>query len=706
MELNKYSPLPENITIALTKLGLDDFRIGDIFISVESHSCSVYRVCDVGFFNEYNESTLMVKYQESIDWECTEWGKIKQTDADNFRSYYGRFKLDRNITFATARQEALDLIDGKIDISIYEDSTSDNISSETALISKHAKQGLQAVQQHLEQKKAKAELIKVMVSYEMERKRRELDKVRDKLSGVLTVFKKKIEQIMKVICTIELYLGINEEIFQIQDGEKASADEPIQFRQMVLYMDEEIGHWKNGGLDFKNIDWFDKWLIEKDINGKLNYENLLPEKKGVVVFRPRRTSKDYGDSDRFGEKNAMNRQTYLLIRNGDCLYRIYTENIVIYPRLFPRKSEFSELLQQIAGEYQPTNERWYESDIKKAQESAENSVFEYRKRAILMQGLIDRSEVFLPLSKPVSMFKMDECDGMINFIYDDELTLPSGRLSFKDWQRSINEEITEGSRVICSGQFSSRSDYDDRIYYHTNSSPATPKEGIYQVEKYKTKRRFELCETQLEVAKKYWEENGLKYEIKNKELTGYSKGYDGWRHPEFPIKPITQNEGRYYVEAEYLDLTIKHNPKDTVYGSWGDWDMKERTNRIRFKIYKSDEQILNYDQISLDDIDFYLTNRTDRPNYLSMIPLLQSMKKRRLEEIEKEKFFFEFVFGRNLSMTDSGKISSAEVMNRILECLDWWKFKNKWKRPIDKDDTLALRMIEKRIKSKNYGNNI
>jgi hypothetical protein len=32
---------------------------------------------------------------------------------------------------------------------------------------------------------------------------------------------------------------------------------------------------------------------------------------------------------------------------------------------------------------------------------------------------------------------------------------------------------------------------------------------------------------------------------------------------------------------------------------------------------------------------------------------------------------------------------------------DWWKFKNKWKRPIDQDDVKALRMIERKLKYEN-----
>jgi len=34
----------------------------------------------------------------------------------------------------------------------------------------------------------------------------------------------------------------------------------------------------------------------------------------------------------------------------------------------------------------------------------------------------------------------------------------------------------------------------------------------------------------------------------------------------------------------------------------------------------------------------------------------------------------------------------------VWEAVEWWKYKNKWKRPIEQNDAKALRMIEKRLK--------
>ncbi len=163
---------------------------------------------------------------------------------------------------------------------------------------------------------------------------------------------------------------------------------------------------------------------------------------------------------------------------------------------------------------------------------------------------------------------------------------------------------------------------------------------------------------------------------------------------------ISEKGGHKYVEAykctyKYDQLLIKYNPKNTVYGGWGSYDSHERKNRISWKIYQSDGFVLNYDQISLEDIEFYLQNRADRENYLAMMPLLRTLKKWRLAEIENEKHFVTMVIQQVTAATLKKPIVDLE--NKVWGAVEWWKFKNKFKRPIDKDDAKALRMIQGKI---------
>lgn len=64
------------------------------------------------------------------------------------------------------------------------------------------------------------------------------------------------------------------------------------------------------------------------------------------------------------------------------------------------------------------------------------------------------------------------------------------------------------------------------------------------------------------------------------------------------------------------------------------------------------------------------------------------------DELEQEKAFVRLLIDRNISKFD---LNEEELAEKLWSLVDWWKFKNVWKRPIEKDDAKALRMIEKRL---------
>lgn len=171
-----------------------------------------------------------------------------------------------------------------------------------------------------------------------------------------------IAKLNKLIWSIELYLGIKEELIGLQQGISAPADEPICFRQRRLYMDEEVGDpmADNQGLDFKKIDTFDNWLLQRnDYHKKFNYEFIIPEQKSVVILKVRRNDKQYTDNPWVnGMMNQPNHLTYVLIRNGENLYRIYAD-IVIGENFFPDQDELTELVQKVNGEFDFGNDRWH-----------------------------------------------------------------------------------------------------------------------------------------------------------------------------------------------------------------------------------------------------------------------------------------------------------------------------------------------------------
>lgn len=181
----------------------------------------------------------------------------------------------------------------------------------------------------------------------------------------------------------------------------------------------------------------------------------------------------------------------------------------------------------------------------------------------------------------------------------------------------------------------------------------------------------------------------------------------GWEEHEFHAQPEPGVEINFVKEpgkpGEYIEaytgrirvstFCIKYNPVGEASRGWG--ESADRVNRISWRIKQDDRFILNYDKISIDDIDFYLNSRVDRPAYYTLMPLLFHIKKRLLEEKADEEAFVKLLVGLVLAKMPEVSVQKAESFSN--ELIEWWKYRTIQKRPIAKDDTLAMRMIERRL---------
>jgi hypothetical protein len=302
------------------------------------------------------------------------------------------------------------------------------------------------------------------------------------------------------------------------------------------------------------------------------------------------------------------------------VYRIWGD-LIIYPRVFPNRNEMNKLYEETE------NSHFKDRAIKQF----EQTLNMYKKHLLVLQGLIDRTEIFKPIKQGINLFNPETfSDEDIRLIYDGEFLLPSGRKSFREWKKEINNQIDRGSRIVWISTWQNRSTgkesyWQDRFEKYYVCSPGAPSTGIYTIEE-----RIEKT-----------------------------------RHGN--------------------DLKFLFLPDNT-------W--KERKNKVGWLCYSDENEILNYDKISLDDIDFYLNSRVDRPNYLEMLPILKFLKKLRLEEIEWEKYFVKMVVGEVMKVS---KDSEENIEKIVWGAVDWWKYKVIWKRPITKDDEKALRMIKSRV---------
>ncbi len=266
----------------------DTISVGDIFIDDKSNYKKVIKIIEKGVIfvgwdeNEWRKYEFDPKYPES---GCTEWHyvkedrlvKIRLKEGESLEVFHSRM-LNEAVKFNRDEEKEIKAEE----------------NNERALVVLN-KEFLISQKKDVENMRKKFQILE-----------RVLENKRFELQSYVSGMQEKIEKMNKVIGQIELYLGINEDIIQIQKGEKADQKTPISLRQQILYMDEETGVLlESGGLDYKSINEFDDWVIDNK-----NYEKLVPEEKGVVILRVRRNDKDYQTGNAMAE-GFLNQANYI-----------------------------------------------------------------------------------------------------------------------------------------------------------------------------------------------------------------------------------------------------------------------------------------------------------------------------------------------------------------------------------------------------------
>lgn len=391
-----------------------------------------------------------------------------------------------------------------------------------------------------------------------------------------------VSQANEAIYMINAYLGTDEEVVRIQEGERAPKSDKIHIRQLILYMDEESAaadRWADkGGMDFKTIEKFDAWVLKPK-----NLRQVLPESKGVVAIRPRRGSKKYSDDAYVNTRmNEANKELYILIRNGDLIYRIFS-TLVLDDVLLPRENEYDDHFISQWSDRKPI--RPGDADYMKAMKAAAKEQRRFYTVMLLLQGILDRTKIFQPLpAAAINVCAPWTCTEYLKIIRDAEPSrlLTDGRPSFNEWLAEINGHMDVGIRVM--GNFHS--------YYYENS--------------YGSKERVSPARASLP--------------------------------KDSEIYTIDAKKGDTYI--------FKYSRKgETVYGGWGDWRGHEAKNRASYKCFVKDKHILNLDFATIEDMEYYINSRLNRHNYESMLPLLVDAVKAKKEEIKAEKPFRSLLVG-------------------------------------------------------------
>lgn len=463
-------------------------------------------------------------------------------------------------------------------------------------------------------------------------KRKELERLlrseMERAEAVLGPMQEMVRRLEAGIFTVNLYLGRDEQIVLLRDGESAPADTPITLRQLLLYMDEECAvKADEGGIEPVEIEAFDEWLLAD----AANLHQVLPETKGIVALRPRREVGRYADTAsakamvlRFSSASAKamaeeNRKTYWLVRNGERVYRTLTA-LEADERVLPYADEFERIFtEKHKGRRVPLRPGSF--NWERAQERAEEREQKFMRVGLLLEGLLHRTPIFHPLPDRGVSFLDPACvrDGRVSYITDAEGLLTTGEERFTDWRRRLADELRVGMRIVLGPGLSD---------YRREARPG------------------------------------------NERLT-----------PEVATLP---HVGEVFTIEETrrggaLVFRYHEGERWVGDGAWGGGELREPKRRATCQVHPSDGFVLPFDLATVEEMERFLASRLDRHAYAEMWPILKTAiaAKRRETEIEQP---FRTMLAGVLARENSVAVEEAEAA--VPDLVDWWKLKNRYHRPL------------------------
>jgi hypothetical protein len=300
-----------------------------------------------------------------------------------------------------------------------------------------------------------------------------------------------ISAIKDRIFSVELYAGLTEEVEQIREGEPAGLTEKLRLMQRRAYMDEEcLVHYTAGGMEFKNLRAFEKWLTRAE-----HFNRIFPFPRCIVAFQVRRERKErelvnLRDFIRIMEEEQTDKFTFLYIRNGEQLFRLRTalefdaklfpdmdHNILggkLYANVWASGSVHNiitenEYLARLAQDEERKKEmekegrQWHDfySTVRDYHPFSRDSVYyddiaehikgemeKHNRLVLILQGLLDRSPVLHP-HPPWQLWTNEGFTQALELVYDDTRALPAGeKPDFEAYRAKLNALITTGTVTV------------------------------------------------------------------------------------------------------------------------------------------------------------------------------------------------------------------------------------------------------------------
>lgn len=467
------------------------------------------------------------------------------------------------------------------------------------------------------------------------------------LEEQLRPLKAELARLEEISWTVDLYMGRDEEVTLLRDGEPAPADTPIVIRQTVLAADEEaLLLIEEGGIDYRRMGAFIEWVA----SDPAHMSRVIPDQKGVVVVVPTRQRRDYGDGYHNVVADQTNKRAHWLLRNGDRLYLLVTdEKMNVGDRLLPGRDEFSAIFTKRSwnGEERvpltPGSSEWLD-----AEKLAGAVQRHYMRKMLVLQGLIDRSVVWRPLPAPqVNLLSVASQDlGYVRLVQEGDMALGDGRPRFREWQRALTGRLRPGMRVVLSTMC-----------------------DAWRAEKIDERQWSRYGHRRVWPERASWPPEGEPLMIDKR------SGRDLIVHYRRTDKVLKR------------DVPVPHRPGYVYRGLWE----VEPSVRATCAIRPGDDFVIPFDLATEEDLLYYLNSREDRRNYLEMVPVLRSALAAKKAEREAEAPFRLLLAGAIMSAHPDADPADAE--RDVPDLVWWWKTSGKNARALTGDPEHEARAV-------------
>lgn len=466
----------------------------------------------------------------------------------------------------------------------------------------------------------------------------------------------QVDKLMDGIQSLDLYIGKDVNVKVICKGQSAPSDEPLTFVQQKLMVDEELAifHDLSAWFDFGDLDKFYNALCSTPAL----VDQIFPSPRCVLVMATTRRYIDYKDRWENVLNNNENAKVFLMVRDGENLYRIISpvESHLGAHMLFPSQDEQERLFRGMDGEQIKFQDVAYSDRLK----SHERMALHYKRFLIMCCGLDHREQLFgdfydrtLDLNFVSMKFQELHC----RFIHDADgtgmLSNPENKKypSLDDYIKWANSHLRSGSRVMCQ--------------WHSLANPETSP-GAAKENDNRSYGSFSFT-----------------VDFKDDRNVAVAFTKDGLLNVKAPVSKTSYSNKKGSVTRDYnVNVCID---KYTKY-----W--KEEDSRLPY---------LCLDAVTAEHLDYYIYSRSVRSNHSYYIALFKSLAKylreeRQTEQKSRDLLKAALVAGRVGNEEDHDSVIDKTVMawraaNRGAPLADAMGENSQWENLLSMMDMIACR---------------